>query len=500
MTTILFTFIVAFVFALVITPVVNRLACCYNLVDNPSGRKVHNVAVPRLGGIAIFLAFFFPFALLFFLRQQSEAADLIFNDSRITGFSIGALIVFVLGLIDDIISLSSIPKFSGQILAAVVAYSWGLKISIVTMPFGDGLVLGIFSLPVTIFWFVLVINAINFSDGLDGLAAGICLFVCLALLFTCVADNRIVVALAFSSLAGTLIGFLRYNFNPASIFMGDSGSYFLGYCLAALSIAGSIKGQATTAMLIPVIALGVPLIDTLWAPVRRFVVGRNMFQADQGHLHHRLVRIGFTHRRAVLLIYAVTIILGIGAIGLVHAQSDMAALILFVLGIGAIFLTRYMGGTDFFTMHRVVNWVQDLSDEAGVSHDRRSFLNHQMRISRASDLNDLWQEVGHALASLEFDCAECSFFSEESLTDAGKKQENFTWQRHDGFDPAKLTRPCLLKIELPLHSIDGAHCRSFGTLLLIKDMSNNPASHYTLKRVEHLRRAIVSALMHMEQC
>jgi UDP-GlcNAc:undecaprenyl-phosphate GlcNAc-1-phosphate transferase len=250
-------------------------------------------------------------------------------------------------------------------------------------------------------------------------------------------------------------------------------------------------------MLIPVIALGVPLIDTLWAPLRRFVFGRKIFQPDSEHFHHRLVSLGYTQRRAVLLIYGITIVLGIGAIGLVHAQNDMAALILFVLGIGVICITRYFGVSDFITLRRMINWVHDLSDEAGVSHDRRSFLNHQRQISKAADFDDLWQAVGQALASLEFDSGDLSL-QYAGFPAEQPRQQHFHWQRNTDFDLKALTQNCVLKIELPLHSIENKHCRHFGTLLLVKDMSSDLTSHYTLKRVEHLRRTIVSSLMTME--
>ena len=495
MTTVLFTFIAAFLCALVTTPVVKKIALRHGLVDKPSGRKVHDNPLPRIGGVAIFLSFFLPFGVLFLVRHHSEAAELFYADPRLIGFLAGAVIIFLVGLVDDVKNLSSITKLTGQIFAACVAYSWGLQITIITIPFSDGLSLGFLALPATVFWFVLVINAINLVDGLDGLAAGICLFVCLAMLFICVMSNRIVEALGFASLVGTLIGFLRYNFNPASIFMGDSGSYFLGYCLAALSIAGFVKGQIATAMLIPVIALGVPLIDTLWTPLRRFVLGRKMFDPDQGHLHHRLIRLGYTQRRAVLLIYCATIILGIGAIGLVHAQSDAAALILFVLGIGVIFTSRYLGVADVITLRRMMNWVQDVSDEAGVSHDRRSFFNHQMQISKASDPDSLWSAVCRSLATLDFDCAEFCFFDTEPDSETNLHKQIFEWQRSDEFDSTLLTKSCLLKIELPLHYIEDDQCKNFGTLLLIKDMGREPAFQYTLKRVEHLRRTMVAALM-----
>ena len=497
MTTILFTFISALLCALGLTPVVKKMAGYCNLVDNFSDRKIHTIAVPRIGGVALFCAFFFPFVLFSLFHPQSLAADLVFTDTRITGFVTGALLIFLVGLVDDIKSLSPLIKFTGQVITALIAYYWGFQIDALSMPFVGGISLGVFALPVTLFWFVLVMNAINLVDGLDGLAAGIGLFVALAMLFVCSTSDRIIEALAFASLAGALLGFLRYNFNPASIFMGDSGSYFLGYCLAALSVAGSIKGQVATALLIPVIALGVPLIDTLWAPLRRFVFGQKIFQPDRDHFHHKLVRLGYTQRRAVLFIYAVTIILGLGAIVLVHAQNDTAALILFVLGVGVIFITRYLGGADFFTLRRMLNWAQDLSDEAGISHDRRTFLNHQVNIARAPDLDKLWKAVCASLDDLEFDTAEFTYTALHSPSLSPKSDRHFTWQRKsDGLttDPS-VDQHCLLKIELPLHDFEESHFCNFGSLVLTKDMRHEIAGHYTLKRVEHLRRSMVATLL-----
>ena len=496
MTTILLTFIASFLFILAATPWVKKLALHFGLVDNPSARKVHKVPIPRIGGVAIFLAFLFPFGLLFLVRSQSNPALVFFNDPRVSGFILGALIVFMLGLVDDFRDLSSSIKFTGQITAALVAYYFGFRIEIISIPFSGSLALGFFALPATVFWYVLVINAINLVDGLDGLAAGIGLFVSLTMLFICASQNtHIVESLAFAALAGTLLGFLRYNFNPASIFMGDSGSYFLGYSLAALSIAGSIKGQVATAMLIPVIALGVPLIDTLWAPIRRFVLGKKLFRPDSRHFHHKLIRRGYTQRRAVLSIYFLTIILGIGAVTIVHSQDETVSLILMILGAGFIFLFRYLGVADVITMRRMVNWARDISDEAGISHDRRTFLNHQLQITNARDLDSLWTAICQSLAALEFDASELCYFVDDPLPGAEPEKYNFSWQRSQDFEAESLTRNFMLKIELPLHCINRDDCRNFGTLLLIKDMHTTVTSHYTLKRVEHLRRTIISALL-----
>ncbi len=495
MTIIVFTFTVAFLFSLAVTPLVSKAAFYLDLVDKPSERKIHEHLVPRVGGIAIFLAFFFPFLLVpLFTGSSPGAAEHIFVDEHLTGFVLGAALIFFTGLIDDIWQLPASVKFCGQLLAALVSFYWGFQISMVSVPFFGGVSLGILSLPVTIFWFVLLINAINLADGLDGLAAGICLFVSLAMLFVCVTSDRMVEALAFASMTGTLLGFLRYNFNPASIFMGDCGSYFLGYCLAAFSVVGSIKGQFATAMLIPIIALGVPLIDTLWAPLRRFVFGQKIFQPDREHFHHKLVMMGYTQRRAVLLIYGITVVLGIGAITLVHAQDDLAALILFILGIGVIALARYLSFSDYITMRRVVGWAQDLSDEVGISHQRRSFLNHQARISKATDYQALWLEICASLRFLRFDYAQACFGDNCTCLHTDQDTSSVCWQRSECFSLVDVPTYCLLKIDIPLYHVERDSVRHLGYLTLAKDMSSGEPSQYILKRVEHLRRTIVATL------
>jgi UDP-GlcNAc:undecaprenyl-phosphate GlcNAc-1-phosphate transferase len=497
MTTILFTFLIALIASLGLTPLVRRLARAAGLVDSPTERKIHLEAVPRIGGVALFAAFFSPFVLFAFFRPSSLAVDQIFAFPNAPGFLVGAVIIFLLGIIDDLRSLPAAVKLSGQVVVALLAYSFGFQINALSVPFLGGVTLGILSLPITVFWFVLVMNAINLADGLDGLAAGICLFVSLAMLFVCSSTDRIVEALAFASLAGTLLGFLRYNFYPASIFMGDSGSYFLGYTLAALSVAGSIKGQVATAMLIPVIALGVPLIDTLWAPFRRFVFGQKIFQPDRDHFHHKLVKLGYTQRRAVLLIYFLTIILGVGAIILVHTQNDTAGLILFVLGVGVILVTRYLGIDKFFTLRRMLSWAQDLSDEVGISHNRRSFLHHQVKITRAADLDNLWKVVCLSLEELEFESAEFKFIAQKQACEKGHSDRLFRWQRKKEISGNKdqHNAPCLLKIELPLHDNTEGHFCNFGILLLEKDMRHEIGEQYTLKRVEHLRRTMIATLL-----
>ena len=355
MVIVLFIFVTASLASLVLTPVIRHLALHFDLTDKPSARKIHSERIPRLGGVALFTSFFLPFLFLLLFSRYNSTAQTFFADSTHLCFATGALLIFLLGLLDDIRELYFLLKVIGQLLISVFVYYCGFKITVITTPFGTDIATGFFSLPLTIFWFLLVINAINLIDGLDGLAAGICLFVSLSMLFVCMVSGRITAALAFAALAGSLIGFLRYNFHPASIFMGDSGSYFLGYCLAALSIGGTIKGQVATALLIPIIALGVPLMDTLWAPVRRFINGQALFQPDNKHIHHRLVKLGLTHRRAVLTLYFLTVLLGISSMLLVHAQNESSALIIFVLGIGLIGLIHYLSDSKLLNIHNVAS-------------------------------------------------------------------------------------------------------------------------------------------------
>ena len=509
MTTIIFTFFLAFFATFFFTPLVGKLARRFGIVDNPSGRKVHSLPIPRIGGVALFVGFFVP--IFFLVFNETMFADLVSHHDRLPVFVTGAILIFILGLWDDIRPLPPGIKFLGQILVSVIVYLGGIKIHTLSLPFIDALHLGYLSLPVTVFWFVLVINAINLIDGLDGLAAGISLFVSITMLVICLTGGRIMPALAFAALGGSLIGFLRYNFNPASIFMGDSGSYFLGYTLAGLSILSSIKGQMATALLIPIIAMGIPLIDTMWAPIRRFVLGQKMFQPDSGHLHHRLMALGYSHRRAVFIIYSCTIILGFLAILMVHTKDETAALVLLVLGSGIIILTQLSDMKVLFRPKQIASWVGEMSDSAGISYERRSFLNHQLSIVNCRNSDELWQAICRALKSLEIDMAELVLYNDTCLLskkgaapdeiEASADCEplaRYKWQRFDNNADNWLLEKGVFKLEMPLLDPEGDR-HHYGTLILVKDIFNQPAGYYMLTRIEHLRRSINTALLKIRE-
>jgi UDP-GlcNAc:undecaprenyl-phosphate GlcNAc-1-phosphate transferase len=284
--------------------------------------------------------------------------------------------------------------------------------------------------------------------------------------------------------------------------MGDSGSYFLGYMLAALSILGSIKSTASVALLIPVMALGVPLIDSLTAPLRRFVRGRDIFSADKDHLHHRLLRMGLNHRNAVLILYGATVLMGLVAIAMVYASSEQIALILTAFGALVIVAFRKLGYLEYLAFDKIYGWLRDVTDEAGISHDRRTFLNLQMEMAAARDLDALWTHVIQALDRLGFDSAEihlrvnpdrqhaCSPFTRpiDMNPDLLMATHPYVWTRNGSYDFEKACVENLLRLDLPL--IDNGS-RSLGHLRLVKDLNRDAISHYTLRRVEHLRRSVM---------
>ncbi|MFA5010181.1 MAG: MraY family glycosyltransferase [Patescibacteria group bacterium] len=298
-TLLLTAFGIAFLITLLATPWVTSLAKRYRLFDLPSARRVHTSPIPRIGGLALFLGFFIALLVVFGF------------DPRILGLALCAILIFGLGLLDDIYSLPPILKFTGQLVVASLAVFFGITIGNITNPFGGTILLSpIFDVSLTIVWMLLMINTVNFLDGLDGLATGVTAIVSVVLvvlsLFTIV-DQPQTAALA-AMICGTALGFLYYNWHPAKIFMGDGGSHLLGFMLAAISIISG--GKIATAVL----ALGLPVLDLVWAIVRRLKTGKAPWSADKLHLHHLLLSAGLGQRTVVTIFYVFT--LGFGTVAL----------------------------------------------------------------------------------------------------------------------------------------------------------------------------------------
>lgn len=318
----IWAFLIALFVALIVTPAVIVLAAKTGAMDAPDARKVHKGPMPRIGGLAIYCGFMVAIlAMLNFAELTQEVAN------GVIGLLLGGTLIVIIGLIDDYKNLPAKVKLLGQILAACVVVYFDVRIDVITDPFGDYLYLEYLAAPATVFWIVGLTNTVNLIDGLDGLAAGVSTIASVTIMLVALQEDVMIVALFTAALAGAALGFLRYNFNPAKIFMGDTGSMFLGFILAGISVIGAVKCTATIALIVPILALGLPIMDTTFAIIRRYRGGVPIFKPDKGHLHHRLLDLGFSQRQAVLLMYVISALLGLSAVALNEVSGGMSIVI-----------------------------------------------------------------------------------------------------------------------------------------------------------------------------
>lgn len=305
--------ILAFFASIVLTPLVKRLAFRVGAVDRPNYRKVHARIMPRLGGLAIFGSFLIGYFILRPVDPISNAVEPAFIPIT-TAIIIGAFIIIITGLFDDMLEITAKAKMLGQLLAAsIVVVGGGLEISFINLPFGGEIDFGYFSIPLTIIWIIGITNAINLIDGLDGLAAGVSSVALITLSIMAFIMGDVFVMSTAAILAASSIGFLYYNFHPAKIFMGDTGALFLGFMISVLALMG-FKNVTMVALIIPIIMLGVPISDTFFAIVRRVREKQPISAADKSHLHHCLLNIGFSHQQTVLIIYGIAALFGLAAL------------------------------------------------------------------------------------------------------------------------------------------------------------------------------------------
>jgi len=340
------SFILSFIVSLCATPIARKAAIKFGAVDIPNdARRIHKKPIPRLGGLAIVAGFFV--TLLFNIINDAITSGEAFElSNQMLGMIGGIIIIVVIGIIDDIKQLGPKIKFFFQLVAAIIVVISGTKINLL---YGYELSPYI-SYPLTIFWIIGITNAINLIDGLDGLAVGVSSIASLSLFFVSIITARWDVAIITAILAGSTLGFLPFNFNPAKIFMGDTGAYFLGFTLGVISIQGTIKSYTAIAIAIPLLVLGLPLFDTITSIVRRLLGGKSIMSADRGHIHHKLMDMGLNQRQSVVAIYTASGALGLCAIvlagrGVISAIILVAALSIFIIG-GARFMTDMDMGSD----------------------------------------------------------------------------------------------------------------------------------------------------------
>lgn len=327
------TLILCFLIAVLLTPLVKKFAIKIGATDKPDERKVHMKIMPRLGGLAIYISFIVGVVIM----QPDSSYTL--------PIVAGSFIIVMTGMIDDIKTLSPKWKLLGQLIATAIIILGGIKVEYINLPFDGVLNLGLFSIPLTVLWIIGITNAINLIDGLDGLATGVSAIVLITITGLAIVNANVFVVIIGTIVLGGTLGFLVFNFHPAKIFMGDTGALFLGYIISVLSILG-FKNVTLFSLIVPVIILGVPISDTLFAIIRRIVSRRPLSAPDKSHLHHCLMNLGYSHRETVLVIYGMSAFFGLAAI--VFSKSTLwgAVVILLMLLIVIELIVEFVGLVD----------------------------------------------------------------------------------------------------------------------------------------------------------
>lgn len=372
-------FMIAFLASFMATPHTIKIARKLGAVDTPKDdRRINKVTMPRLGGLAVILGFFLSTIYLLITLTIEGKIDLMENDmmKKLIGFVIGAIIIGITCFFDDVKGVHAIVKLIAQTVAALVVVNSGIIIDTLEVPyiyksdFWD-----IFNVIITVVWIVGITNALNLIDGLDGLSTGISLISCMSLLIIFALNGSPLISIVLiTALGGALCGFLPYNFNPAKTFIGDTGSNFLGYCLSIISILGIAKTYTAIVIVAPLLVLALPIFDTIWAIIRRVIKGKNIkavFEPDTGHLHHKMLKKGFTQKQAVLILYGVSATFGMFAIILLDSgiwkAISFAIIIIIIIACGykEFFKQKLLSNEE-----AEENLEQIMYDEKRIRHDK----------------------------------------------------------------------------------------------------------------------------------
>lgn len=358
-----------------LTREVRNLAVAHGWILAPtSERHIHTKALPRLGGVAILLAFLVGILGAAILGRHWPAIGALLSIHTFLAILGPALLIFALGLCDDLHPVSPYLKFAVQALAASLLFLGGLRIGHIPLLFGSHHFSWMVGLPLTILWVLAVTNAFNLIDGLDGLAAGSALFSTLVVFVVSLLTQNHLVSLLTIVLAGAILGFLRFNFNPATIFLGDCGSLFIGFILSAVALEGAQKAPTIVAVAIPVVSFGLPILETALSVLRRFIAGRPLFTADREHIHHKLLERGFSHRKVVIVLYAVSAMFGLLSLFLLWPGDSSVGLVLAVLGLGIWIGVQRLGYLELDEIRRVAQRTMD----------QRQVFVHNLAIRRAT--------------------------------------------------------------------------------------------------------------------
>jgi len=398
--TFLVIFVVSLVCAFVLTRSVRDYATAHGWVAVPaSERHLHSKPLPRLGGVAIYISFVVSMALAYALSRHDAHLTRAFGGTLLKILA-PATMIFLLGVYDDIRGVGPYLKFTVQGLAATMLFAGGLRIVNIPVLMGDHNLPVFVGFACTILWVVAITNAFNLIDGLDGLAAGSALFSTLVAFVVALLNGHSLVTVMTIALAGAILGFLRYNFNPATIFLGDSGSLFIGFLLSALALQGTQKAPTIVAVAIPVVSFGLPILETSLSILRRLISGRPVFVADREHIHHKLLQSGLTHRQVVILLYGVSAIFALLSLFLLWPTGSSLGLVLAVLGIGIWIGVQHLGYLEFGELARV---AQRTLDQRQIFINNLSIRRAMEELKVARDFDQVRRILLAAFGSNDFD-------------------------------------------------------------------------------------------------
>lgn len=399
MNTYICVYLGSLVLAILTTPVAIWLAGWIGAVDHPGVRTVHERPIPRIGGVAIFLSALSPIISVIFLNNNIGFAFRAVRVQLITLLGSAAL-VFAVGLVDDLKGLPARIKFLVELLTATALYVVGVRISRIAITDGWMLVLGGWGYVLTILWIVGVTNAVNLSDGLDGLAAGICSIACGVIALFAIHSGNVIMGVFMLALLGSLCGFLVFNFHPAKVFMGDCGSLFLGFVIAASSVMCMTKSAAFVGLALPALALGIPIFDTLFSMLRRFLERRSLFAPDRSHFHHRLLDLGLQHRHAVVAIYLATLLAtGLGLFMMISENIGSLVVFGFVLLL-IVLLFRMVGAV--YLGDTLTRLQRKSAHSRQQRQERKTFEHLQLRFCQLRGFEQWWQAICEAARRMDF--------------------------------------------------------------------------------------------------
>ncbi len=400
-------FFLSLLFSFVFTRSVRDFATRHGWVAIPTQeRHLHSTPLPRLGGVAIFISFALSMLVAALMAYRIPDLHSALSPKTILTILAPATLVFLLGVYDDLYTVGPYVKFAVQALAATMLFAGGLRIVNIPVVFGAHQLPWFVGLPFTILWVLAITNAFNLIDGLDGLAAGSALFSTLVAFVVTLLSGYSLVTVMTIALAGAILGFLRYNFNPATIFLGDSGSLFIGFLLSALALEGAQKAPTIVAVAIPVVSFGLPILETSLSILRRLISGRPVFTADREHIHHKLLQHGLTHRQVVIVLYAVSAIFALLSLFLLWPTGSSLGLVLAVVGIGVWIGVQRLGYLELGELGRV---AQRTFEQRQIVINNLSIRRATEELKAARDYDQIRRVLEAAFSSNDFDAFDVRF-------------------------------------------------------------------------------------------